>query len=1079
MFDPFVKIKKKRNLNVVDILDSVAGELELAVAPSEQAVIEHVIAEEPVLVVEETEQQPQQQQRVKQQLLHSNAEQRVQQPPEQQQQQQQEPEPNVNCYCVSSAALIGAKATAAGASASTNTVARPAISPTTTGTVATIEAAASSATSPLLDAIASSSNSSCNNSSSSSGVSGNNSSQVSGSSVSRQLASSSSGSSNSNCSRLQQLISTPPVALRGLSSYCNSDLQPSAQQHQPTLGHQHAPQSAAAVPTLPQLQLQLQQPTLHQQQQQQQAPSVLQQHLGHLNFESGATSVSASSSSGSSNSNNNNNNCSSSSNLRSSTTTLQRHLASPSNILQEAFSNNLHRILKRSHSSSTLASNNNNNPSSNSISSSPASPPSSSAISNSNFAGTPTSLFASIYGSNNSSSSNNNNNNSHQNHHHLNNSIIASRLFGGNSNSNNNNSHPNQQHNNLHQNNHSHLQQQLTAPSSSSIAAASAATSSAAASISSTPQQQHTNNSNCHQHRLPQHSHHRDHHSALTNSITNRINQSIRRHVNQQQQQHHQLQQYNPQVTNNNNITNNTTNNHRIQQQQQPIPQHSRFPQPQQQQQNNHNLQHHLQQSSNQQQQQQHLQNSGSSGSNNNQQLQPHQQHHHHIHQQNHHQNQQQQQSPLCLVLLVKCPNSKEFCNAAAANAVAAAAHFCDNKRLPVNECQAIQTARVTSNLSASSSTMAVSRVPSPPLQEVNTPVAENWCYTQVKVVKFSYMWTINNFSFCREEMGEVLKSSTFSAGASDKLKWCLRVNPKGLDEESKDYLSLYLLLVSCNKSEVRAKFKFSILNAKREETKAMESQRAYRFVQGKDWGFKKFIRRDFLLDEANGLLPEDKLTIFCEVSVVADSVNISGQSNIVQFKVPECRLSEDLGALFDNEKFSDVTLAVAGREFQAHKAILAARSEVFNAMFEHEMEERKLNRVDIHDVDHEVLREMLRFIYTGKAPNLEKMADDLLAAADKYALEKLKVMCEEALCLNLSVETAAETLILADLHSADQLKAQTIDFINTHATDVMETAGWQSMIATHSHLIAEAFRALATQQIPPIGPPRKRVKMS
>ncbi|KAM8707024.1 hypothetical protein ACLKA7_011177 [Drosophila subpalustris] len=399
--------------------------------------------------------------------------------------------------------------------------------------------------------------------------------------------------------------------------------------------------------------------------------------------------------------------------------------------------------------------------------------------------------------------------------------------------------------------------------------------------------------------------------------------------------------------------------------------------------------------------------------------------------------------------------------------------------RLPVNECQASQTARVSSNLHASSSTMAVSRVPSPPLPEVNTPVAENWCYTQVKVVKFSYMWTINNFSFCREEMGEVLKSSTFSAGANDKLKWCLRVNPKGLDEESKDYLSLYLLLVSCNKSEVRAKFKFSILNAKREETKAMESQRAYRFVQGKDWGFKKFIRRDFLLDEANGLLPEDKLTIFCEVSVVADSVNISGQSNIVQFKVPECKLSEDLGNLFDNEKFSDVTLSVGGREFQAHKAILAARSDVFAAMFEHEMEERKLNRVAITDVDHEVLKEMLRFIYTGKASNLEKMADDLLAAADKYALEKLKVMCEEALCVNLSVETAAETLILADLHSADQLKAQTIDFINTHATDVMETSGWQNMITTHSHLIAEAFRALATQQIPPIGPPRKRVKMS
>ena len=60
-------------------------------------------------------------------------------------------------------------------------------------------------------------------------------------------------------------------------------------------------------------------------------------------------------------------------------------------------------------------------------------------------------------------------------------------------------------------------------------------------------------------------------------------------------------------------------------------------------------------------------------------------------------------------------------------------------------------------------------------LQEVNAPqisVAENWCFTQVKVIKFSYVWTINNFSFCREEVGETLKSSTFSAGSNDKLKW-------------------------------------------------------------------------------------------------------------------------------------------------------------------------------------------------------------------------------------------------------------------------------------------------------------------
>nr|CAB3266537.1 speckle-type POZ protein B [Phallusia mammillata] len=385
-----------------------------------------------------------------------------------------------------------------------------------------------------------------------------------------------------------------------------------------------------------------------------------------------------------------------------------------------------------------------------------------------------------------------------------------------------------------------------------------------------------------------------------------------------------------------------------------------------------------------------------------------------------------------------------------------------------------LPTPRVTAAASSSRSSS-----PAPPADLLGTPVAENWCYTQVKVVKFSYMWTINNFSFCREEMGEVLRSSTFSSGANDKMKWCLRVNPKGLDEESKDYLSLYLLLVSCHKSEVRAKFKFSILNSKREETKAMESQRAYRFVQGKDWGFKKFIRRDFLMDETNGLLPDDKLTLFCEVSVVQDSVNISGQSSMMQLKVPECRLAMDLQSLLDQSSFTDCIFSVDGNEYKAHKAVVAARSPVFRAMFEHEMEESKLNRVEIPDISHEVFKEMLSFLYTGTSPNLDEMAADLLAAADKYALERLKVMCEESLCSNLSVENVAEILILADLHNASQLKEMAIDFINNHALDVMETGGFNLMVRSHPHLVADAFRALAAIQSPPSGPPRKRLKSS
>mgnify|MGYP002041784908 FL=1 len=121
----------------------------------------------------------------------------------------------------------------------------------------------------------------------------------------------------------------------------------------------------------------------------------------------------------------------------------------------------------------------------------------------------------------------------------------------------------------------------------------------------------------------------------------------------------------------------------------------------------------------------------------------------------------------------------------------------------------------------------------------------------------------------------------------------------------------------------------------------------------------------------------------------MADSVNISGQMHSAQFKVPDCRLSDDLGQLFECSQFADVTLTCAAREFRCHKAILVARSPVLAAMFEHDMKERQHNRVEIDDMDPDVMADMLRFIYMGRAPNLDSMAADLLAAADKYALER------------------------------------------------------------------------------------------
>ncbi|XP_063089617.1 speckle-type POZ protein-like [Cavia porcellus] len=196
-------------------------------------------------------------------------------------------------------------------------------------------------------------------------------------------------------------------------------------------------------------------------------------------------------------------------------------------------------------------------------------------------------------------------------------------------------------------------------------------------------------------------------------------------------------------------------------------------------------------------------------------------------------------------------------------------------------------------------------------------------------------------------------------------------------------------------------------------------------------------------------------------------------------FKVPEDCLAEDLGGLWERSQLTDCCLCVAGQEFQAHKAILAARSPVFMALLEHEKQGSRKNRVEISDMDPEVFKEMIYFMYTGKAPNLGRMATELLEAATRFGLERLKLMCENHLCSNLSVENAVEILILADLHSAHQLKTRTLDFINCYVSDILETSEWKAMVVSRPHLVAEAYHSLVSMQCAFMVPPCKRMRLS
>jgi len=212
-------------------------------------------------------------------------------------------------------------------------------------------------------------------------------------------------------------------------------------------------------------------------------------------------------------------------------------------------------------------------------------------------------------------------------------------------------------------------------------------------------------------------------------------------------------------------------------------------------------------------------------------------------------------------------------------------------------------------------------------------------------------------------------------------------------------------------------------------------------------FGFPEYVRRSYLFDPSKRLLPDDKLTLDCEASwlfITINSENCPFQLDIFtepassyclvpsSFDSHLSKITQDFAKLLDGGKLRDVTLTFGDKELRAHKDILGARSTVFSAMFEHESNrEVQEGRVCITDVEFEVFREMLRFIYTGRVEMMHEWADRLLAAADKYDLSDLKAQCEDYLCAQISVESASNLLLLADMFNCARLKATVIGFFH------------------------------------------------
>ncbi|XP_072150881.1 BTB/POZ and MATH domain-containing protein 1-like [Setaria viridis] len=170
----------------------------------------------------------------------------------------------------------------------------------------------------------------------------------------------------------------------------------------------------------------------------------------------------------------------------------------------------------------------------------------------------------------------------------------------------------------------------------------------------------------------------------------------------------------------------------------------------------------------------------------------------------------------------------------------------------------------------------------------------------------------------------------------------------------------------------------------------------------------------------------EGYITFVCAIMVVSKN----------SIPVPPSDLGEHLARLLDSKDGTDVSFNVDGEMFHAHRAVLAARSPVFKVGLLGSMAEATMPSIPLNDIAPAVFRIILQFMYTDKLPGDDElrtspfeMMQHLVAAADRYAMDRLKLICAQRLWANVSVDNVAATLACAEMYSCSELKSKCIDF--------------------------------------------------
>ena len=152
--------------------------------------------------------------------------------------------------------------------------------------------------------------------------------------------------------------------------------------------------------------------------------------------------------------------------------------------------------------------------------------------------------------------------------------------------------------------------------------------------------------------------------------------------------------------------------------------------------------------------------------------------------------------------------------------------------------------------------------------------------------------------------------------------------------------------------------------------------------------------------------------------------------------------LVDRLDILRTSEGFCDVTIVAKGKEFKAHKAVLAAASPFFLTLLTSDMKESKeqLIKIELEEATAAVMEDVLKYVYTGKVLVTEERAHNLIATADYLLIPGLKSLAGNFLKEVVTIENCIFNYYFAEKYQCIELKEKSCQVINSSFSVVMET---------------------------------------